>query len=72
MTEAMLSFPWLARRYLFMLTSAWQEKLAAAGQALSAMKKLVAFMSHRPDSVIGANVMNDPLHEELLDGLKRL
>lgn len=38
--EALTYFPWHARRYLFMLASAWNERLNAIGQALSAMKKL--------------------------------
>lgn len=55
-----------------MLASAWQGKLAVAGQALSVMKKLTAPLSRRPSGVIGASVLNDPLHaEELLDRLKR-
>jgi hypothetical protein len=41
--EASLRFPWFSRRYLFMLTSAWNEKLSAPGQASSAIKKLAGY-----------------------------
>lgn len=38
--QALLSFPWHSRRYLFLLASAWNERLSAIGQTLSAMQKL--------------------------------
>jgi len=38
--EALFNFPFFSRRYLFMLASAWNERLSAAGQALTAMKKV--------------------------------
>lgn len=40
--EALFRFPWYSRRYLFMLTSVWNERLSAVGEAISAMKKLAA------------------------------
>jgi hypothetical protein len=73
--EALLRFPWFARRYLFLLTSAWNEKLSAAGQAISAMKKLAASAAQSGDGGIGPNVstvVGDPHAEELLEGMKRL
>lgn len=73
--DALLRFPWFARRYLFMLTSAWNEKLSAAGQAIVAMKKLSSSASQRSDSVIGPNVPTiggDPNAEELHEGMRRL
>jgi hypothetical protein len=73
--EALLRFPWFARRYLFMLTSAWNEKLSAAGQAISAMKKLAATAAQNGEGGMGPNVsavVGDPHSDELLEGMKRL
>ncbi|CAB9522040.1 Putative 1-phosphatidylinositol-3-phosphate 5-kinase FAB1C [Seminavis robusta] len=69
--EGFLRFPWFSRRYLFMLTSAWNERLSAAGQAIVAMKKLASSASHRGDGVIGPNA---PLAgtEELTEAMRRL
>ncbi len=72
---ALFRFPWHARRFLFMLTSAWNEKLSAAGQAIVAMKKLSS-ASQRNDSGIGSNVpaivAGDQSTEELNEGMRRL
>jgi hypothetical protein len=73
--EALFRFPWFSRRYLFMLTSAWNEKLSAAGQAIVAMKKLASSASLRGDSVMGPNVpaiIGDPNTDELHEGMRRL
>ena len=73
--EALLRFPWFSRRYLFMLTSAWNEKLSAAGQAIVAMKKLATSASLRGDLVMGPNVpaiVGDPNTDELHEGMRRL
>lgn len=67
LSVSLLRFPWLAKRYLFMLMSAWNEKLSAAGQAISAMKRLAG-----GSNVNAAAVVSDPLHDELLEGIKRL
>eukprot|EP00980_Cylindrotheca_fusiformis_P007582 scaffold1580_cov116-Cylindrotheca_fusiformis.AAC.17 len=74
-SDALYRFPWFARRYLYMLTSAWNEKLSAAGQAIVAMKKISSSGSQRNDSVMTSNVpaigtgdQNDELHE----GMRRL
>ena len=40
--DALFRFPSYCRRYMFMLTSAWNERLSAAGQALAAMRKLAS------------------------------
>jgi hypothetical protein len=72
--EALFRFPWFARRYLFMLTSAWNEKLSAAGQAIVAMKKLSS-NSQRNESVMGPNVpaiVGDQNADELNEGMRRL
>jgi hypothetical protein len=53
--EASLRFPWLARQYFFMLTSAWNEKLSAPGQAISAIKKLAPTAAQSGDGGIGSN-----------------
>jgi len=69
--EALLCFPWFSRRYLFMLCSAWNERLTATGQAIIAMKKLASSAALRGDSVIGPN---GPIlgNEELLEAMRRL
>jgi 1-phosphatidylinositol-3-phosphate 5-kinase len=73
-SDALLRFPWFARRYLFMLTSAWNEKLSAAGQAIVAMKKMASSSGQRGDSLVGPNVpaINGDQNEELLEGIRRL
>mmetsp|Transcript_31801 Transcript_31801/g.68845 ORF Transcript_31801/g.68845 Transcript_31801/m.68845 type:complete len:2148 (-) Transcript_31801:1362-7805(-) len=38
--ESLFRFPWQSRRYLFMLTTAWNERLSAVGRSLTAMQKL--------------------------------
>ena len=72
---ALFRFPWHARRFLFMLTSAWNEKLSAAGQAIVAMKKLSS-SSQRNESGMGSNVpaivAGDQNAEELNEGMRRL
>lgn len=70
-TEALFRFPWFSRRYLFMLTSAWNEKLSAAGQAIVAMKKLATSASLRMDPSI-PTIVGDPISEELHEGMRRL
>ena len=73
--EALFRFPWHARRFLFMLTSAWNEKLSAAGQAIVAMKKLSSAFQ-RNESGMGPNVpaivAGDQSIEELNEGMRRL
>lgn len=59
-----LGFPWLARRYLFMLTSTWNAKLSAVGQAISAAKKL--------DSANVPAIVGDQNADELNEGMMRL
>jgi 1-phosphatidylinositol-3-phosphate 5-kinase len=71
--SALFRFPAFARRYLFNLTNSWNEKLSAAGQAISAMKKIAAAASNRGD--VGTNVaanVSDPNNDELAEGMKRL
>jgi len=73
-SDALMRFPWFARRYLYMLTSAWNEKLSAAGQAIVAMKKMASSSGQRGDSLVGPNVpaINGEQNEELLEGIRRL
>mmetsp|Transcript_59378 Transcript_59378/g.145265 ORF Transcript_59378/g.145265 Transcript_59378/m.145265 type:complete len:2104 (+) Transcript_59378:138-6449(+) len=59
-----LDFPWLARRYLYMLTSAWNEKLSAAGQAIVAAKKL--------DTANTPAIVGDQNMDDLNEGIRRL
>lgn len=72
---ALFRFPWHARRFLFMLTSAWNEKLSAAGQVIVAMKKLSS-ASQRSDTGIGPTVptivSGDQNADELNEGMRRL
>jgi hypothetical protein len=74
-SDALYRFPWFARRYLYMLTSAWNEKLSAAGQAIVAMKKISTSGSQRNDSVMASNVPAigaGDQNEELHEGMRRL
>ncbi|KAL3915868.1 MAG: hypothetical protein SGILL_005444, partial [Bacillariaceae sp.] len=69
--DALFQFPWFARRFLFMLTSAWNEKLNAAGQAIVAMKKMSS--SAQRSEIIGSNAIGgDQNTEELHEGMRRL
>ena len=64
MNDTLLRFPWLTKQYLFMLMSAWNEKLSAVRQVTSTTKKLAGVMGSNSSSVVG-----DPLQEELLGGM---
>lgn len=67
--DALFQFPWFARRFLFMLTSAWNEKLNAAGQAIVAMKRL----SSQRGEIMGPNaIVGDQNTEDLAEGMRRL
>jgi 1-phosphatidylinositol-3-phosphate 5-kinase len=70
--DALFQFPWFARRFLFMLTSAWNEKLNAAGQAIVAMKKMSS--ATQRSEIMGPNVAigGDQSTEELHEGMRRL
>lgn len=69
--EALFNFPWYSRRYLFTLASAWNERLSAAGQAVSAMKKIqYAGGSSRGDSAVPA--MGDANTDDVIDGMRRI
>lgn len=71
--EALFNFPWYSRRYLFMLASAWNERLSAAGQALSAMKKIQhAGGSGRGDSAAVPAIVGDASTEDVIEGMKRI
>lgn len=74
LNSALFRFPLFARRYLFNVTTAWNEKLSAAGQAISAMKRIAA-ASNTQDGAITPNVtiiVSDSLNDELNEGMKRL
>lgn len=77
MNEAIFRFPWYSRRYLFMLTTSWNERLSVAGQAISAMKKLASSSGsngQRSDGVttVVPTMGGDASTEELMDGMRRL
>mmetsp|Transcript_4381 Transcript_4381/g.12074 ORF Transcript_4381/g.12074 Transcript_4381/m.12074 type:complete len:1827 (+) Transcript_4381:66-5546(+) len=65
-SDSLLRFPWFARRYLFLVMSAWNDKLRAAGKAITAMKKLSASGSR--SDVGGGEAYNDQLNA----GIKKL
>jgi 1-phosphatidylinositol-3-phosphate 5-kinase len=75
--EAIFRFPWYSRRYLFMLTTSWNERLSVAGQAISAMKKLASSSGsngQRSDGVTAVvpAIGGDASTEELMEGMRRL
>lgn len=73
MNQSLFQFPWSTRRFVFMLTSSWNERLGATAQAIAAMKKLA--LSSRSEIAIGQNVAigsGDPLSDSLAESMKRL
>jgi len=75
--DAFAHFPWHARRYLFILTSAWNERLGAVGQAISAMKKVVSAsqkssIGNRSDIGMNQGVGTDGEFDEVLEAMQRL
>jgi 1-phosphatidylinositol-3-phosphate 5-kinase len=75
--DAFCNFPWHARRYLFLLASAWNERLSAIGHAVSAMKKVVAIsqklnIGSRSDIGIPQGVGADGELDEVSDAMQRL
>ena len=75
--DAIFRFPWYTRRYLFMLTTSWNERLSVAGQAISAMKKLATSSGssgQRSDGVttVVPTIGGDASTDELMDGMRRL
>ena len=68
--EALFNFPWYSRRYLFMIASAWNERLSAAGQALSAMKKIQ--QAGRGESAVVPAIAGDGSYEDVIDAMKRI
>ena len=69
--EALFNFPWYSRRYLFTLASAWNERLSAAGQVVSAMKKIQHSVgSNRGDSSVAA--IGDASTDDVIDGMRRI
>jgi Phosphatidylinositol-4-phosphate 5-Kinase len=71
---ALFRFPLFARRYLFNVTTAWNEKLAAVGQAISAMKRIAAASGGQDGSITPnvTTIVSDALNEELSEGMNRL
>ena len=75
--DAFSHFPWHARRYLFLLTSAWNERLGAIFQAVSSMNKVVAIsqklsIGGRSDIGIPQGVGADGELDEVVDSMQRL
>ena len=66
----LFNFPFYSRRYLYMLAAAWNERLSAAGQALTAMKKIQnAGGTSRSDAVATPNV-GDAGTDDVLEKMK--
>lgn len=59
--EALFRFPWYSRRYLYTLTSAWNQRLSAAGQ-------VIASMSQRAEMPI----IGDGGTDDVMEGMRRL
>jgi hypothetical protein len=55
-----------------MLSAAWNERLSAVGQAVSAMKKVqYAGLSGRGNSaIVPAIVIGDASHDDVIDGMR--
>lgn len=71
--EALFNFPWYSRRYLFMLSAAWNERLSAAGQVVSAMKKVqYAGLAGRGDSAVPAIVAGEVSTDNVIEGMRRI
>jgi hypothetical protein len=73
--KTLFRFPLVARRYLYNVASVWNEKLSAAGQAITAMKKIAAASASFQDGSLAPNVpanINESLNEELAEGMRRL
>ena len=66
--EALFNFPFYSRRYLFMLASAWNERLSAAGQALQSMKKIQqSGGSGKGDSTGAPGIVGDESTNDVLE-----
>ena len=74
MSEAFIRFAWFARRYLFMIMSAWNEKLSATGQAISTMRKIARSANRQSDVSMTPTTSgpSDAYNDELVDAMKRL
>ena len=84
--RAVIRFPWHSRRYLALLTSVWNERLSAVGQALTAMKKLAASSQSKGSgsrgeiAVVGMNAAANAIvgegygdkSDDVMEGMKRL
>ena len=77
--DTLLQFPWHCRRYLFMLATAWNERLSAIGQALEPMKKLAASSQNSGNGGRGESNQNlsqsfvgDGNNDDFSAGMKRL
>lgn len=67
------NFPWYSRRYIFMLASAWNERLSAAGNALTVMKKIQNIGgSGRGDSAAAPAAVGDASSDDVVEGIKRI
>ena len=70
--EALFDFPWQSRRYLFMLTSAWNERLSAIGRALTAMKKLSKKAAAANSRDLAIQQSSGDTHDEVKSAIKRI
>jgi 1-phosphatidylinositol-3-phosphate 5-kinase len=67
--ENFYRFPWHVRRYLFLLASAWNERLSAIGEALTSMKKLAAETSAKQLGIHSDGYGNA---EDVIESIRRL
>ena len=70
--EALFNFPWQSRRYLFMLTSAWNERLSAIGRALTAMKKLSKKAAAANSRDLAIQQSSGDTHDEVKSAIKQI
>jgi len=70
--EALFNFPWQSRRYLFMLTSAWNERLSAIGRALTSMKKLSKKAAAGNTRDLAIQQSSGDTHDEVKSAIKRI
>lgn len=70
--EALFNFPWQSRRYLFMLTSAWNERLSAIGRALTAMKKLSKKAATANSRDLAIQQSSGDTQDEVKSAIKRI
>ena len=73
--EALLQFPWQCRKYIFIIATAWNERLSSIGQALNVMKKLAVSsqsLSKGDSHNVALAVGGDVTKEEVIEAMSKL